>query len=354
MKNLFTFCFLVFSLSFASAQSQIEKILNDPNVVWVSEYTIDADPSQDREDNLARGYGYTFGTLLKYVSQHSKMGNDPHGILYDNRLDELDELLFENRAETLIYQDKYLKKKYSKQEAIDLNTYVDTITTSPSSEAPVKTVVKKINSYKIIGLRQYGIVYYHKKDARFYTKVISMAPICHFSDSKIMPLFWVAVEETDKTDLASKDIEWASRIIHHIGGDGKVLAQKEDYSFEKAWISHFAELKTDYDQYNCYDAAFLNPLSAKGFQQIVTAVDTIVSFDPVTFEEKIEVKTQEFKGDDIEYIRIVQDWVWDNKKKQVFVRYLAYAPMATMYDTNNIFYKRYGTAMLYILMPGVK
>jgi hypothetical protein len=71
--------------------------------------------------------------------------------------------------------------------------------------------------------------------------------------------------------------------------------------------------------------------------KIGNSTDTIISFDPKTFSEFKSVVKFELKPGDIEEIRLVQDWIWDEKTQQLKFRPLGFAPLIYRYDHNGYF-----------------
>jgi hypothetical protein len=361
MKNLCIFSFLLLSSSSLFAQDQLQKILKDPDVLWASEYLFDIDPMVNREKNNAKGFGEVSGNLLKFVAQPAKKEGNIYTSHYsmDYRYG-LVKILIDNRDVITIYKDKYLKKSYSKTEAAKINTYIDTIKSSspPNSDKGLETVENEIHPGSFIGLRQYGVIYFNKKDGQFHAKAISIAPLYKqnpsLKNSVIKPLFWVKIEESNKTELDSENIQWASRIFNHVANVDETAPKEQNQGFFESWNLILENIRSDANKYRCYntyDILGSNLLSEEELYRTVNYIDTIVGFDPETFEEKVDVKVSKKDSEEIKDVRIVQDWLWDNKKKQLFVRYLGYAPRMKSYDVPSSFSEG---PLFYLRMPGVK
>ena len=69
-------------------------------------------------------------------------------------------------------------------------------------------------------------------------------------------------------------------------------------------------------------------------------VDTIVTFDPETYEEFVRISRVEMNAD---YLRlgIVQDWYWDDRRKQLIIRPVTVCPLMHQLDGDgNYLYSR--------------
>jgi hypothetical protein len=361
MRFLFFCLSALFISTFCQAQDQLSKIINDPDVVWVSEYLIDVDPTADRDQNKKLGFNSASGSILKSVAKAAK-GVDIFNCNNWQYENSLVKIIMENRTEITVYKDQYLGNSYSKKEAAQIGSSVDTILSyDPNSfEEIVNVVINEIDPRDVIGFRQYGIVYYHKKEAQFIVKPYSIAPILQEYDitgqaSKRTTLFWIPVEQTKKTNLDSKNTQWVSRIIHHVGNDSEIAAKKQISSFGESWSLKMDDLHTNSSKrevYNVFQILGGDQLTAEEVQNLGNSVDTVISFHPTTFEEIVNVVVNKLDEDDIQEMRIIQDWIWDKKKKQLFIRYLGYAPIIRRYDDAGIFLN--SGAGFYLRMPGVK
>lgn len=361
MRSFILFVLSILMIQMSQAQNQFSKIINDPNVTWASEYLIDIDPQGNRDQNKAKDFGSASGTILKSTALPIE-GDDIYPCnnwQYDNSLVKI---LIQNRTNMTVYQDHQLTKAFSMQEAAKIGSSVDTlISYSPETFEEIRSlIINEIDPENIIGFRQYGMVFYDKNQAQFIVKPLSIAPILQeYGDSGqptvIRTLFWVPIEETNKTNLDSKNVQWVSRVLHHVGNDSEIAPKKQLNRFGESWDLLIKHLNANYDKRKIYSVFQIlgdRPLAPKEIQTLGSSVDTVISFDPKTFEEIVNVVISELHPEDIKEMRIVQDWIWDKKKKRLFVRYLGYAPIIRRYDMDGQFLN--SGAMFYVRMPGVK
>jgi hypothetical protein len=68
-------------------------------------------------------------------------------------------------------------------------------------------------------------------------------------------------------------------------------------------------------------------LSQADRDAIVRSVDTIVTFDPKTFEEKVMIVTNELKSEQISHLQLAVRWFWHEEKRALYYRPVGWAPM---------------------------
>ncbi len=85
---------------------------------------------------------------------------------------------------------------------------------------------------------------------------------------------------------------------------------------------------------------FSSPYQKDEVMSMLYETDTITSFDPITYEETIEIVFNEFDLDDIKRFRIKEVWYFDEQSSTLKVRILGIAPMRDIYDeTGNFLYE---------------
>ncbi len=92
--------------------------------------------------------------------------------------------------------------------------------------------------------------------------------------------------------------------------------------------------------------AKLDPMEAAAMG---SAVDTITTFDPETYEEEIKVVRNDLNPEDIKRFRIKEIWFFDEESSTMKVRILGIAPLREVYDDNGNF--RYEQPMFWVYYP---
>ena len=89
--------------------------------------------------------------------------------------------------------------------------------------------------------------------------------------------------------------------------------------------------------YSTLDDKFTTPLEISEVESMGSSRDTIVTFDPDTYEEQIRVVNNELNWEDIKRFRIKEIWFFDEETSTMQVRILGIAPLKEEYDDNGNF-----------------
>ncbi len=82
-------------------------------------------------------------------------------------------------------------------------------------------------------------------------------------------------------------------------------------------------------------------------KEIETSIDTIITFDPETFQEELKIVQSEFKKSDINSFRVVQDIYFDTETNQLQTKLFAIAPLYYYYDKEGNY--KYTTPIFWIV-----
>lgn len=82
---------------------------------------------------------------------------------------------------------------------------------------------------------------------------------------------------------------------------------------------------------------FSYPLEPNEVASLAASVDTVISYDPDTYEEEITIARTEINPEDIKKFRIKEVWYFDRKYSVLKVRILGIAPIIDKYDENDNF-----------------
>ena len=179
----------------------------------------------------------------------------------------------------------------------------------------------------------------------FKMKVISMAPmIMRYNDVgeflEMEPLFWMKPEALAATPgLMAENITWATRVYHNFSLESVKVIKGKQTSGEIINLM-MKDLKDNSEKVylaHTFDADGTQKMTPQELSLIGTSVDSIITFDPNTFKEIIQVVTNEFNGKDVKSIRLMQDWVWDENTKQLSITYIGFKPIIDRVDANGNF-----------------
>jgi gliding motility associated protien GldN len=101
--------------------------------------------------------------------------------------------------------------------------------------------------------------------------------------------------------------------------------------------------------YSVEDDKFTHRLSPEEVASMGASVDTVTTFDPVTYEEKIQVVRNELNPSDIKRYRIKEVWFFDEETSTMQVRILGIAPLLDVKDENGNF--KYEQLMFWVYYP---
>ena len=94
---------------------------------------------------------------------------------------------------------------------------------------------------------------------------------------------------------------------------------------------------------------FTQPLSKEEVQQYLFDVDTIVTFDPITYKETIEIVYNDINADNIKRFRLKEIWYFDENTSTMNVRITGIAPLQDVYDEMGNFL--YELPMFWVYFP---
>ena len=125
------------------------------------------------------------------------------------------------------------------------------------------------------------------------------------------------------------DIMWEKRLWRIIDVREKMnlpFAYPEDPFFK---ILSDAATKGDLPVYSTDEegAKFKKRMSTEDVLSMLSKTDTVVTFDPETYEEKIQIVRNDINWEDVKRFRLKEVWFFDKETSQLQVRILGIAPM---------------------------
>jgi len=105
----------------------------------------------------------------------------------------------------------------------------------------------------------------------------------------------------------------------------------------------------DITVYSTEDDKFSSSLAANEVASMGATVDTVITFDPETYEEQIQVVRNELNPEDVKRFRVKEVWFFDEQTSTLQVRVLGIAPLIDVKDENGNF--RYEKPMFWVYYP---
>jgi len=101
--------------------------------------------------------------------------------------------------------------------------------------------------------------------------------------------------------------------------------------------------------YGTEDDKFSYPLAPDEVASMGATVDTIIAFDPETYEEEITIVRNDLNPEDIKQFRLKEIWFFDEESSSLQVRVLGIAPLKDEYDENGNY--KYTTPLFWAYYP---
>jgi gliding motility associated protien GldN len=151
--------------------------------------------------------------------------------------------------------------------------------------------------------------------------------------------------------VRESDIMWEKRIWRVIDVREKInlpFAYPEEPFFK---ILSDAATKGDLPVYSTDEegAKFKKRLSTDDVLSMLSKTDTVVTFDPETYEEKIQIVRNDINWEDVKRFRLKEVWFFDKNTSTLQVRILGIAPMIDVKDNEGNF--RFEKPMFWVYYP---
>ncbi len=149
--------------------------------------------------------------------------------------------------------------------------------------------------------------------------------------------------------IRESDIFWEKRVWRIIDVREKMnlpFAYPEEPFFR---ILSDAAANGEMPVYSVDDDKFTKRLSTDDVLSMLSKTDTIVTFDPETYEEKVQIVRNDINWADVKRFRIKEIWFFDKETSTLQVRILGLAPLIDVKDSEGNF--RYEKAMFWVYYP---
>lgn len=372
MRKLFFLITVSFSF-FTSAKAQenitLERLIADENIIWAAEYTANIPfnvipelLNHDRQvyevttsgnyrvSDISSDYrDFIWVDNIAFVQlKDIQTPKSPYATMLRFE-DYFLEAAKNNNGD--FYKDPDLKKRLTKEEIQTSLLLIDTIVNwNPITLEETTIIVRnELNQYDVKFSRVKFYIYYDKKINTWKLTVKSIAPVISRYDNNgefldYETLFWLPVYSyDDQQDYSLKNITKAQRTTIHISPDSATAAKREEYAprvvkLASASLDDCLQYMLDDLEKNPEKHTILSldmsgdELSNEEIKEIGISVDTIITLDPVTFEEKFEAVIIKPDIKDINQLRFTVDWYWDDKTKKLKTTCIYFYPVRNIFD----------------------
>lgn len=149
--------------------------------------------------------------------------------------------------------------------------------------------------------------------------------------------------------LREADIFWEKRIWRVID-----IREKMNLPFAYPEMPFFtilmdSAINGDITVYSTDDDKFSYKLEPDEVADMGATVDTVITFDPETYEEQVQVVRNELNPEDVKRFRMKEVWFFDEEVSTMQVRILGIAPLIDVKDDNGNF--RYEKPLFWVYYP---
>lgn len=356
MKNIFSLLFYLLTITSYAQNFSISDILSDDNIPWAGEvmWNVSLDFSMD-EKPLAK-YGIKGKNELRILKI---LNNNP--TIFVNKDLQFNSTIVQNWKELPLYKDSDLKEVMSFTERDYILSHLDTfaIVNFEIFHEITNVFRTELNSDSLVFYHLKTIVYYdaYSMDFKVMPQAIGI-PMNRMDDSDFtnglrdndsitintrntrkdeIKVIWIPINEWLTTlNINSQNITWATRLYRDLDfGEIKIFKEKQNISV--VLKDYFENLSTKMPP--LHSTVNGNLFTEKMTKNLVKMRDTIITFDPNTFEEEEKIAVYELNVEDISSIRIVLDWLWDDKKNKLYIKQIAYSPLRKVYENGKFKYK---------------
>lgn len=222
----------------------------------------------------------------------------------------------------------------------------DTVLTFDPETYEEKTLVVKneIEPGDFKAWRLLQILAYHKKSATWSTTVEAIAPLIVFTDKEgdsvgLRPLFWFR-PENKRPKPGSNDIVWAKTTNNRQMKTRVPVEPVHPVKISDGYqnpVLHLLKVMETNSKSVFYDTWRERPLTPEERNSILYKTDTIVTFDPETYEEKIAVVRNDLNVSNIRHLRLLQTWYWDERRHRLSICLDGVSPLMDVFDSQGNF-----------------
>lgn len=340
-KVLISFVCLV---STSLLKAQYDDLLRNSDITWVAENTADFEMNPENENEL---YPPRFNYLDVIKFQNSGIENGLYGRkIFAQKYLSQQILKNANNEGFLCYKDSLLSSLMTREEFFSTMTKIDTGYSMCEGGNEPMIIKNDVSFEQIWGFRIRQVFWYNQKNKTFESRLLAYAPVIDTKDNEgnfagIRTLFWLKADPNPPKWFKNKRFNYVfqTKMKDNAPGfeDFKVIKGRFDFKkFFEAEIGSPSHQFLSWDNYS--------PANMQAFRVECFGTDTIVAFHPETYEERISIEHRNCINQ-IEKVRFVQNWYYDERRNRLYARLVGVAPLAAIRDSEGNF--RYYRPLFY-------
>lgn len=328
--------------------AQYESILNDPDVIWAAELDLIfwLEPEFTAPDSV---YAATCASAQLKMINHATKPDDESELLLGNKLLAL---LFDESKQVFIHPDS--SRPLTWEERAGRVNFADTVTViDPETFMERNAVIRYCWSGESIQkVRVKQLLFYRQKSDEFELYTHAFAPVLQWEYGALdlesaywYHPFWFKMppysrKNPYKSFMTDKHITWARRM--RTRENMPPLNSLKPYKdFKPPVMQQYLDRVVSDPGFKVREQGYWNviPLSERIKQ--ISGTDTVITFDPETYEEKTTIVHRRLQGSEVMDLRLVQDWLWDERRQYPAFLLYAFAPLEPVRDKDgNLRFKR--------------
>ncbi len=330
--------FLPAALTFAQPKGW----LTNPDIVWAAEYTTDFVMNLEDEANP---YLVHPNHLDVIQFQNSSVENGLYGRLTYLPKYLSQQLLSDTSRRGFAYYTDSLVEQRMTQDAL-YRSLVRIDTGYSCEEGGTFFIKNEVEYEQVWCFRVRQLFWYNQKSKAFDCQLLAYAPVVHTRDDEgniigSRPLFWLKADSDPPKSFKSKHFNYVfqTKMVDNAPRleDFKVL--KGGLDFKEFFKEEMAAPSRP-----CFDNSEYKPVSPAVLLEECFGTDTIVTFDDNTYEEVVSVVKRDCIGQ-IEKVRFVQNWYYDERQHRLYARLVGVAPLSAVRGSEGDF--RYYKPLFY-------
>ena len=316
-----------------SLSAQYDDLLRNPDISWVAEYTTDFVMNPENGADNFEGPNYL--DIIQFHNSGTENGIFGRKIYAQKYLSQqLYHVL--GKSGMVCYKDSLTAEAMTEKDLYNAMTKVDTGIGGCYNDTII--IRNEVSFDQIWAFRVRQLCWYNQKSGAFDARLLAFAPVIDTKDKEgningARALFWLKADPKPRRRFKPDRFNYIfqTRMLGNAPRPEDFKVLKGGLDFKK----HF-EQEIRHPSPDCLDASEYMTLDAALLDQECFGTDTIVTFHPETYEETITIEHRNCIKQ-IERIRFVQNWYYDERRGQLYARLVGVAPLAAIRDSEGNF-----------------
>ncbi len=334
MRRFLSLCLAALSLPFL-LHAQYGDLLENRQISWVAEYITDYELNPAYNDKLE-----TELNLLELVRLTNPKGKNELYPDSDNKVPYYfsQQLFNDIRAGRLAcFAGEDLQEPLTAEQIESRFHWKDATTTEDGGEFVAEN---EYTAENFVTFRVRQVLYFDAKKRSFGVRILAIAPVTWAADAEgylneQKPILWIKMPELTKKqekDLV-RDANYVvqTRLKENAPYPDQLSFRKGNFDL-RAW----ADSEVEKPSHKVLGPEGFEPLSTSALHELLFTNDTLTALNAAG-QNVIDKIVRNNALDDLEKIRLVQNWYYDERRHLLGCRLVAVAPVATITVAGGVF-----------------